>query len=163
MKGYKLLDVGLINEYGFKYEMNKVYTLNGELRWNYNGFHFCTNIEDTLRYRDKEKGTFEIVEIESLGNHVDGSTLENDYYGYETGYATDKFKINRIISREELITTVLHSKNIDRIRRLISSIPLFEEEINLINQMYNLEIISQYIDYYQKNDKLAFIRKKVKL
>ena len=63
MKGYKLLDIGLINEYGYKYEFNKEYKLNGELKWNYNGFHFCTNIEDTLRYRDKNKDTFMIVEI----------------------------------------------------------------------------------------------------
>lgn len=162
MKGYKLLDIGLINEYGFKYEIDKIYTLNGELKWNYNGFHFCTHIEDTLRYRDKEKGTFEIVEIESLGNLVDGSNIENDYYGYETGYATDIFKIIRIIPREELILEVLKSKNIDRVTRLISSIPLLQEEIELIKNKYNFDIIEQYINYYQYNDKEAFTRKKVK-
>lgn len=162
MTGYKLLDIGLINEYGFQYEIDKIYTLNGELKWNYNGFHFCTHIEDTLRYRDKEKGTFEIVEIESLGNLVDGSNIENDYYGYETGYATDRFKIIRIIPREELILEVLKSKNIDRVTRLISSIPLLQEEIELIKNKYNFDIIEQYINYYQYNDKQAFTRKKVK-
>lgn len=160
MKGYKLLDVGLINEYGFKYEINKIYTLDGELKWNHNGFHFCTHIEDTLRYRDKEKGTFEIVEVESLGNLVDGSNLENDYYGYETGYATDMFKITRIISREELIDIVLSSKNINRVIRLISSIQLTEYEINQITELYANNQIIQYINYYQYNDKEAFSLKK---
>ena len=161
MKGYKLLDIGLINEYGFKYEINKIYTLEGELKWNHNGFHFCTNIEDTLRYRDKEKGTFEIVEVESLGNLVDGSNVENDYYGYETGYATDKFRIIKIITREELIDIVLKSNNINRITRLIYSIPLSEEEIIKIKEMYpNKELINQYIDYYQYDKKDAFSFKK---
>ena len=161
MKGYKLLDIGLINEYGFKYEINKIYTLEGELKWNHNGFHFCTNIEDTLRYRDKEKGTFEIVEVESLGNLVDGSNVENDYYGYETGYAPDKFKIIKIVSREELIDIVLKSNNINRITRLIYSIPLSEEEITKIKEMYsNKELINQYIDYYQYDKKDAFSLKK---
>ena len=161
MKGYKLLDIGLINEYGFKYEINKIYTLEGELKWNHNGFHFCTNIEDTLRYRDKEKGTFEIVEVESLGNLVDGSNVENDYYGYETGYATDKFRIIKIITREELIDIVLKSNNINRITRLIYSIPLSEEEITKIKEMYpNKELINQYIDYYQYDKKDAFSFKK---
>lgn len=161
MKGYKLLDIGLINEYGFKYEINKIYTLEGELKWNHNGFHFCTNIEDTLRYRDKEKGTFEIVEVESLGNLVDGSNVENDYYGYETGYATDKFRIIKIITREELIDIVLKSNNINRITRLIYSIPLSEEEIIKIKEMYpNKELINQYIDYYQYDKKDAFSLKK---
>ncbi|MBQ7789623.1 MAG: hypothetical protein IJ399_00010 [Bacilli bacterium] len=161
MKGYKLLDIGLINEYGFKYEINKIYTLEGELKWNHNGFHFCTNIEDTLRYRDKEKGTFEIVEVESLGNLVDGSNVENDYYGYETGYATDKFRIIKIITREELIDIVLKSNNINRITRLIYSIPLSEEEITKIKEMYpNKELINQYIDYYQYDKKDAFSLKK---
>lgn len=161
MKGYKLLDIGLINEYGFKYEINKIYTLEGELKWNHNGFHFCTHIEDTLRYRDKEKGTFEIVEVESLGNLVDGSNVENDYYGYETGYATDKFKIIKIVSREELIDIVLKSNNINRITRLIYSIPLSEEEIAKIKEMYsNKELINQYIDYYQYDKKDAFSLKK---
>lgn len=161
MKGYKLLDIGLINEYGFKYEINKIYTLEGELKWNHNGFHFCANIEDTLRYRDKEKGTFEIVEVESLGNLVDGSNVENDYYGYETGYATDKFRIIKIITREELIDIVLKSNNINRITRLIYSIPLSEEEITKIKEMYpNKELINQYIDYYQYDKKDAFSLKK---
>ena len=161
MKGYKLLDIGLINEYGFKYEINKIYTLEGELKWNHNGFHFCTNIEDTLRYRDKEKGTFEIVEVESLGNLVDGSNVENDYYGYETGYATDKFRIIKIITREELIDIVLKSNNINRITRLIYSITLSEEEIIKIKEMYpNKELINQYIDYYQYDKKDAFSLKK---
>ena len=160
MKGYKLLDIGLINEYGFKYEINKLYTLNGTLKWNYNGFHFCTHIEDTLRYRDKEKESFEIVEIESLGNLVDGSNMENDYYGYETGYATDMFKITRIISREELIDIVLSSKNINRVIRLISSIQLTEYEINQITELYADNQIIQYINYYQYNDKEAFSLKK---
>ena len=86
--------------------------------------------------------------------------MENDYYGYETGYATDMFKITRIISREELIDIVLSSKNINRVIRLISSIQLTEYEINQITELYANNQIIQYINYYQYNDKEAFSLKK---
>ena len=42
MKGYKVLLKGLINRYGYTYELNKKYVLNGELKWRKNCFHFCT-------------------------------------------------------------------------------------------------------------------------
>ena len=100
MNGYKLLDDGFVNEYGFSYEFNKKYYLDGELRWNYNGFHFCTHIEDTLRYRNKDSDSFVIVEVFASGDIVDGSTLENDYYGYESGYASSEIKLLRILSRD---------------------------------------------------------------
>lgn len=160
MKGYKLLDIGYINEYGHKYEFNKIYELKGDLKWNYNGFHFCTHIEDTLRYRDKNKDDFVIVEVLASGEITDGSNLENDYYGYETGYASSKIQLLREVSREELINIVLKSKNIDRITRLILSIPLTKEEINLINDKCQNQIVTQYIEYYQYNQTEAFTRKR---
>ena len=54
MIGFKVFDYGLINRYGFKYELNKTYHTDGELRFGIdgNGFHMCKNIEDTLRYFD---------------------------------------------------------------------------------------------------------------
>lgn len=156
MKGYKLLDIGLINERGSVYEYNKKYILRGDLKWNYNGFHFCTHIEDTLRYRDKNKDDFMIVEVLATGEIIDGSNVENDYYGYETGYASSEMEILREVSREEMINIVLDSRNIDRITRLILSIPLTEEEINKIKERYPNQIVQQYIEYYQYNDKDAF-------
>lgn len=159
MKGYKLLDVGFINEYGHKYELNKKYELRGELKWNYNGFHFCSHIEDTLRYRDKNKDEFVIVEVLATGKIVDGTNIENDYYGYETGYASSEIELVREISRDEMISIVVNSRNIDRITRLILSLSLTEEEINLIKEKYPYQIVEQYIDYYQYNNKDAFYRK----
>ena len=156
MKGYKLLDIGLINERGRVYEYNKKYILRGDLKWNYNGFHFCTHIEDTLRYRDKNKDDFIIVEVLATGEITDGSNVENDYYGYETGYASSEMEILREVNREEMINIVLDSRNIDRITRLILSIPLTEEEINKIKERYPNQIVQQYIEYYQYNDKDAF-------
>lgn len=156
MRGFKLLDEGYINEYGHVYEFNKKYHLNGDLRWNYNGFHFCTHIEDTLRYRNKEKGTFVIVEVLASGDIVDGSSVENDYYGYESGYASSEIEIVREVSREEMINIVINSNVIDRVNRLIMSIPLTEEEINLILDRYPKDIVRQYIEYYQYDNKDVF-------
>ena len=160
MKGFKLLDEGYINEYGHVYEFNKKYHLNGELRWNYNGFHFCTHIEDTLRYRNRETNTFVIVEVEASGEIVDGSSVENDYYGYESGYASSEIEIIREVPREEMINMVINTNNINRVNRLIVSIPLTEEEINLIMERYaNKGNVRQYIEYYQYGDEQAFYKK----
>lgn len=158
MKGYKLLDIGLVNERGRVYEYNKKYILRGDLKWNTNGFHFCTHIEDTLRYRDKNKSDFMIVEVLATGDITDGSNVENDYYGYETGYASSEMEIVREVSREEMINIVLNSRNIDRVTRLILSIPLTEEEIESIKEKYPNQIVEQYIEYYQYNNKDAFKR-----
>lgn len=156
MKGYKLLDEGYINEYGHVYEFNKKYYLRGDLRWNYNGFHFCTHIEDTLRYRNRERDTFVIVEVLAGGNIVDGSSVENDYYGYESGFASSEIEILREVPREEMINIVINSNIVDRVNRLIMSIPLTEEEINLILEKYSKDIVRQYIEYYQYDNKEVF-------
>ena len=157
MKGYKLLDEGFVNEYGHVYEFDKEYQLIGDLKWNHNGFHFCTNIEDTLRYRNRETNSFVIVEVIASGDIVDGSNLENDYYGYETGYASSKIQLVREVSREEMINIEVTSNNINRVTRLIVSIPLTEDEINLIKNYYSNQLVDKYIQYYQYDDREAFI------
>ena len=62
--GYKCFNSDMTNRYGKKFELGKVYSTDGKVKFGNsgNGFHFCKNIEDTLRYfslsdyllRDKE-------------------------------------------------------------------------------------------------------------
>ena len=55
-----------------------------------------------------------------------------------------------------MINIVINSNVIDRVNRLIMSIPLTEEEINLILDRYPKDIVRQYIEYYQYDNKDVF-------
>ena len=159
MKGYKLLDKNLINQYGNKYELGKVYYLNGDLVWSKNGFHFCTNIEDTLRYA-KDKDSFTITEVEASGNIICGDDYgDNSYYDFTGLYASDIFKIIRVIPRNEVIKMVVDSHNNNRVQRLIALTKLTEDEINYIKSVYNDIDTNAYINYYQYGDDQAFYKK----
>ena len=50
IKGYKAFYKNLVNQNGMSFEIGKRYVCEEEYQ-NY-GFHFCKNIEDTLRYFD---------------------------------------------------------------------------------------------------------------
>ena len=148
IKGYKSLDNNLKNMYGFQYEIGKKYILNGKLKWKENGFHFCTYMEDTLRYIEDFNTDFKIVEVIGSGNIV---KYDDEYYGYYDMYASSVLEIIREIKREEFINEVINS-NVFRVERLISSIKLTEEELFLIKEKYkNLDDIINYYQYNQKN------------
>ena len=155
MIGYKALDKNLINRTGTYFEIGKKYIVkDNNIKWGSNGFHFCTNIEDTLRYVDTENDNYSIVEVSSNGNMI---MHEDDYYGYYDMYVSDEIEILRQISREELFNIVYTSNNVQRMQRLITSIKLTLEEINLVKEKY--PSLTLFINYYQNNDKLAFERK----
>lgn len=151
MKGYKVLNKGLVNRYGYQYELNKKYILNGELKWSENGFHFCTYPEDCLRYIDGFNDEFDMTEIEAGGSI---QQYDDDYYGYYDMYASSEMTITKVLSREEFISLVVNSKNENRVKRLINTVKLNEDEINLINAFYPK--LKPYIDYYQYKDENAF-------
>ena len=149
MKGYKVLLSGLVNRYGTVYELNKKYILRGELKSRENGFHFCSRPEDTLRYIDAFNEEFDMVEVEGSG---DLHLYEDDYYEYFDMYASSEMEIKRVIPREEWIRSVIDSKIPDRVKRLISTMKLTDDEIELIREKYNTSM-DFYIDYYQNKDK----------
>ena len=154
MKGYKVLNKGLINRYGYQYEIGKKYILIGELKWSENGFHFCSNPEDCLRYINGFTDEYDMTEVEGSGEIY---KFDDDYYGYYDMYASSEMEITRVIPREEFIGMVVNSHNDGRVQRLISTTSLTEDEMNLIEAFYpNLK---PYIDYYQHKDLDAFTRK----
>lgn len=150
MNGYKVLDKGLINQYGFKYEIGKTYYLNGKLKYRTNGFHFCKRVEDTFRFISSRDAEIDVVEIEASGNIEE---YEDDYYGFYDMYASDIFKIKRIIDREEYIDMIINSNTYDRVKRLIQLLKLNKSEIIKIRNKYN-NTLDFYIDYYQDEKQL---------
>ena len=153
MLGYKALTNNLTNRYGFTYEIGKKYYLEGDLKWRSNGFHFCTRVEDTLRYVDAYNDEVVIVLVEGEGKFV---KFEDDYYGFYDMYASSELTIIREVKREEVFNIVINSNDVERVRRLVTLMKLNKDEIDIIRKKY--PELNDTIYYYQ-NDEYILKRK----
>ncbi len=156
MLGYKALEKGLKNRYGFSFEIGNKYILDGELKWRENGFHFCTNPEDTLRYVNAFKNEIDIVLVSGTGDLV---TYNDEYYGFYDMYASSIIEIKKIIPREEFFKMVIDSKAEYRIKRFISLTKMNKDEKKIVLDLY--PNLSEYLDYYQ-NEEYVLKRKREK-
>lgn len=150
IKGYKCFYKDLSNLYNQKFETNKLYIAENKIKFgiNGNGFHMCENIEDTLRFFDKEK-ELEICEVIGFGNK---EKQDDTYYDYYNMYSVEKLYISRIIPRKEIINIALNLPEI-RLLRFLQGYKLNEQEINLFKEKYNNnKTISNYLSYYQENN-----------
>jgi YD repeat-containing protein len=73
-----------------KYEVGRTYTFNGKIKMCDQGFHFCRNPKDILRWYDYGED-FVLFEIDVMGKVVDKP--------YKS--LTNKFKILRVVNPEE--------------------------------------------------------------
>ncbi len=153
--GYKAFN-NMMDRYGNVYELNKDYHVKGKIKWQKNGFHFCHNLEDVFRYYDGFDENTVVCMVEGFGTVY---TYFDEYADYYDMYVSSDIRILKVLSREEIINEVL-SKNIFSVKRLVAGYKLTDEEINLILGTTNYKMIQPYINYYQKNDKEAFVRKR---
>jgi hypothetical protein len=155
--GYKCFEKDLINIYGKKFSVGKIYVAPGIIKFGThgNGFHMCKNIEDTFRYFDTSKTDICVCEVIGSGN-ID--EFNDEYNGYYEMYAVEKLKITKKLSRQELIQMGLNLDEI-RVRRFISTLVLTTDEISLFKEKFNKsKDILNAIAYYQENDKEVYIR-----
>jgi len=150
--GYKAYDRGLVNQFGEKYEVGKEYTLDNDLVWQKNGFHFSSNLEDVFRYYTSTSNSVDVCVIEAYG---DIETRYDEVYDYEVHYS-NKIKIIRVLSREEIIEYAKQLSE-DRLCRFIMGVQLTEDEIAYLSEGRS-EKVQRYVDYYQLGDKNAFRR-----
>ena len=146
--GYKCFDKGLINRYGFKYEVGKSYHNNNTLKFgnNGNGFHMCLNLEDTLRYFDAWNKDVDICYVLGYGDYI---KYDDEYYGYYDMFVFENIKILKLLSREDIINYALRLNEI-RVQRFLSSIKLSENENKLFLEKYNKSSdVKKRILYYQ--------------
>ena len=160
VRGFKCFKPGLINHYGTKFEVGKIYIMPGAIKFgiNGNGFHLCKNIEDTFKYYDAMNKDVEICEVIGSGKIAE---YEDDYCGYYGMYAVSQLQILRKLSREEIINIGLNL-NVVRARRFVELFRLTEEEINkFIEKFKNREFIEieNVIDYYQRGNLDAFTKR----
>ena len=100
MEGYKAFNAGWVCR-GFQYEIGKTYELPEEqkLKMCECGFHFCKNPIDVFGYYSMNNETL-IAKVEALG----------DIQQEGTKYCTNKIKIVREFTRNELQALILDGK-----------------------------------------------------
>lgn len=150
-KGYKAYKKGLVDQFGNTYEEGKIYSLKGDPKFRQSGFHFCDNLEDTLRYYDAMEEEVDICEVIGFGQIRE---YDDSYYGY-TIYATDNIKVRRVLTRNEIIDYAVHLHDM-QLYRFLMGFKLTPEEIDYLVSVNSTPKIQEYINYYQLGDKDAF-------
>lgn len=158
MQAYKCFNKGLINSYGTKYEVGKLYYAEGQITFGVtgNGFHVCENLEDTLRFFDAFNEEIDICLVNCFGKY---DKRDDEYNGYFSMYCFEYLRILKVLTREEIIN---YGLNLDenRVVRFISSFKLTKDEENLFREKFsNCWNVINHINYYQENDKDSFKRK----
>ena len=153
LNGYKAFYNNMQNHYGMHFVEGETYSVEGPIEFGTkgNGFHFCKRLEDTLRYVPAMEEEVSIAEVTSLAEYVEHI---DDYYAYYDLYVTRKLRIDRILSRKEIINMFLIDMDDDRIIRFVSGFKLTPEEIELFKLRYaeNSHIIKAIL-YYQEGNK----------
>lgn len=150
MIGYKLFNKDLTNQYGNKFEVGVKYKLSGDIAFGTNGygFHFASNLEDTLRY-----GELDILNVNSVIGLVEASgeilTRDDEYYGYYDLHCSSEIKILKVLSREEVLAEA-DKMYPERLARFIQGYKLNEEELEYFRTKFNNNyVVNNAIDYYQ--------------
>lgn len=149
IKGYKCFNKNLINRYGKKFEVGKIYISSGVLKFGNNGFHMCKNIEDTFRYFDVFNNDVDVCLVSGSGKIIEYS---DEYYGYYDMYCVEKIKIIDNLSREEIINIGL-DLNKERVKRFVSLFRLTNDEIFLFKEKFEKYVeVLDAISYYQEGN-----------
>ena len=102
MKGYKMLNADMTTMYGsMTYEVGKTYKLEGKIIPCEQGFHFCEELTDCLRFYGNINTDKRFFEIEA-GDNI---AKCNDKY------VTDKIILIRELSLDEVLQYIRENKN----------------------------------------------------
>lgn len=155
--GYKCFNKNLINNYNKTYEIGKKYEVSGEVKFgnNGNGFHFCKNLEDTLRYFDSFNEDIDICKVIGSG---DIKQYDDEYYGYYDMYVSSVIVILKKLTRKEIFDIIFNSSEFSVVR-FISGYKLTDSELEMFEKKYmNNQTILDAITYYYK-DKNVYQKK----
>lgn len=139
------------------YQEGKTYHLPNDIKLtkgpNGTGFYYTPHLEDTLRYVN---GMTEEINIAQVTADVEIITFNDEYNGYYDICNTRKLTIDHIMSREEIMNTML-TKSEDALIRFISGYKLTDEEQQLIKKTHPKQaMINLAIKYYQQNESNAY-------
>jgi len=155
---YKAFDEGLVNRYGDKFEVGKIYRVNGDIKWgNYgNGFHMCLYPENCFRYFD----TSQKIDLALVRGFGQMQCYDDEYNAYYNMYVCEGMEILKVLSRDEIIELALNLYTY-RIENFLKTFKLSADEIELFKDVYkDSERTLEFINYYQENDKDAFVKRR---
>ena len=158
VSGYKAFNADYTNRYGASFSEGKSYDINGKITFGNdgNGFHMCRYLSDVFRYFDSSNVV--VAQVVGYGNKVQ---YDDEYNGYYEMYAVEKIFIQRFMTREEIIATMLRY-NSALIEHFLSTFRLNNDEIKLfINSFFNSYNVLEKILYYQLNKRDIFQENKV--
>lgn len=161
IKGYKAFYNDMTNQVGMHFEEGETYIASLPIKENYkgNGYHFAKNLEDTLCFVDDKDLEIKVAEVTGSGIICQ---YEYDYYGYYDLYCAEKIKIDKILTREEVLNTILDKFEFSA-ERFVKYYKLTVEEIGLFKKHYSYSVgVLDSIAYYQENDKSVYERKYMK-
>ncbi len=153
---YKAFDEGLVNRYGEKFEIGKIYNVQGKVKWgnNGNGFHMCKNPENCFRYFDSE--SCELTLVRGFGEMIH---YDDEYNAYYDMYVCQGMEILKVLTHEEIIALALNLYTY-RIKNFLRTFKLTKEEIEIFKEVYKQEKdVLDFISYYQE-DKNVFVKKR---
>lgn len=145
MRGYKAMNYDYSSRFGDTYEIGKTYTKEGQIIYQKNGFHFCVNPEDTLRYFNGFND-FRMALVNGEGDLYERIDEEYEFYGC---YVCRTLTFIREIPREELFNIIINSNEI-RVKRFVTLSELSEEEKEEV--LYRYPNLKEIIDYYQNKE-----------
>lgn len=158
IKGYKAFNKDMTNMYGKKFELGKTYSVNGEIKYGTtgNGYHFAKRLEDTLRYVNALTEKVQIAEITATGTIKESF---DEYNGYYEVYSAENIRIDRVLTRKEIIEEFLNMNSDIRLERFLKSFKLSNSEIELFKEKCKpSQYLINIIKYYQEHDKEVFER-----
>lgn len=153
--GYKAFNKDLTNRYGAFFNVGESYSTSGEIKFGNdgNGFHFCMNLCDVFRYFDSTESVVAIVSTEDVGRDL--VVYNDEYNGYYDMYSCRNIKIERLLTRRQIIDKMLCSVDFEIIK-FIQTFKLTKEE------SYEFLKLSQpvikAIEYYQLDDTKTYTK-----
>lgn len=153
IKGYKVF-IGnkelFTNNYNRVCKEGEILEIDGELQVKKNGYHFAKRLEDTFRYGNSLNEGVVVCEVTSLGDILE---YDDEYYGYYDLYVSSKLRIDKILSRKDIIE-YMDKVNVERLKRFVQTFKLtYDEAMYFIGRNNELD---KYIEYYQFGNKDAF-------
>lgn len=159
IKGFKCFYKGLVNLFDESFVIDKKYVCEGEIKFRSQGYHMCTNLEDTLRYFDGFNKEIEICEV--IG-YPEFNKYNDEYYGYYDMYACRGILIKKVLTRDEIMLKA-EEMNYMAFKRFSSGYKLTKEELAYFKDKYknDRDVINHLIYYYEDKDiyKKVFRRK----
>ena len=137
----------MTNRYGKKFEVGKIYTATGTIKFgnNGNGFHMCKNMEDTFRYFDSTN--IAVCKVNGFGKK---ELYEDEYYGFYDMYAVEKIEILKLLKRKEILEYMLNNYP-SNVIRFIQLFKLYDDELKLFEDKFKNEYrVIDAIEFYQK-------------